>query len=101
MCSGVCASSLRKWHKLLVEGRPEDFRGLTRKSRNDPGEPTGIVLSAATSIWLPTTKQRLFDFLSNERMRSHWDVLLIDVQMQESPTFSRVMMLATVFLSFE
>ncbi|KAK1555194.1 hypothetical protein Q3G72_023216 [Acer saccharum] len=48
--SGVCVSSLRKWDKLCVEGVPEDLRVLTRKSRNDPGEPTGIVLSAATSI---------------------------------------------------
>ncbi|KAK3220774.1 hypothetical protein Dsin_014744 [Dipteronia sinensis] len=80
--SGVCVSSLRKWDKLRVEGVPEDVRMLIRESWNDPGEPTGIVLSAATSIWLPTTKQRLFDFLSNERMRSHWDVLLIDGQLQ-------------------
>ncbi|KAI9159605.1 hypothetical protein LWI28_000093 [Acer negundo] len=80
--SGVCVSSLRKWDKLCVEGVPEDLRVLTRKSRNDPGEPTGIVLSAATSIWLPTTKQRLFDFLSNQRMRNHWDILLMDRQMQ-------------------
>ncbi|TXG70865.1 hypothetical protein EZV62_005800 [Acer yangbiense] len=81
-CSGVCVSSLRKWDKLCVEGVPEDLRVLTHKSRNDPGEPTGIVLSATTSIWLPTTKQRLFGFLSNQRMRNHWDILLIDGKMQ-------------------
>ncbi|KAK1554216.1 hypothetical protein Q3G72_009350 [Acer saccharum] len=80
--SGVCVSSSRKWDKLFVEGVPEEFRVLTRKSRNDPGEPTGIVLSVATSIWLPTTKQRLFDFLSNQRMRNRWDILSIDGQMQ-------------------
>ncbi|KAK2653800.1 hypothetical protein Ddye_013656 [Dipteronia dyeriana] len=80
--SRVCVSSLRKWDKLHVEGVSKDLRVLIRESFNDPGEPTGIVLSAATSIWHPTTMQRLFDFLSNERMRSHWDVLLIDGQMQ-------------------
>ncbi|KAK0596126.1 hypothetical protein LWI29_013044 [Acer saccharum] len=80
--SGVCVSSLRKWDKLCVEGVPEDLRVLTRKSRDEPGEPTGIVLSAATSIWLPTTKQRLFGFLSNQRMRNHWDILLINGQTQ-------------------
>ncbi|TXG69225.1 hypothetical protein EZV62_004160 [Acer yangbiense] len=78
--SAVCVSSLRKWDKLSVEGVPEDVRVLTRRSRNEPGEPTGIVLSASTSIWLPTTKQRLFDFISDERMRTRWDVLTTDGQ---------------------
>ncbi|KAK3219554.1 hypothetical protein Dsin_013524 [Dipteronia sinensis] len=78
--SAVCVSSLCKWDRLSVEGVPEDVRVLTRKSRNDPGEPTGIVLSASTSIWLPTTKQRLFDFISDERMRTRWDVLTTDGQ---------------------
>ncbi|KAK4839616.1 hypothetical protein QYF36_023337 [Acer negundo] len=78
--SAVCVSSLSKWDKLRVEGVPEDVRVLTRRSRNEPGEPTGIVLSASTSIWLPTTKQRLFDFISDERMRARWDVLTTDEQ---------------------
>ncbi|KAK2651507.1 hypothetical protein Ddye_011363 [Dipteronia dyeriana] len=81
--SAVCVSSLCKWDKLHVEGVPEDVRVLTRRSRNDPGEPTGIVLSASTSIWLPTTKQSLFDFISDERMRTHWDVLTTDGQWEE------------------
>ncbi|GAV72495.1 Homeobox domain-containing protein/START domain-containing protein [Cephalotus follicularis] len=74
-CAGVCASSIRKWDQLRVENIGEDVRVLTRKSINDPGEPPGVVLSAATSVWMPVSRQRLFDFLQDERMRSAWDIL--------------------------
>ncbi|GAV85073.1 Homeobox domain-containing protein/START domain-containing protein [Cephalotus follicularis] len=74
-CAGVCASSMRKWDKLRVENMGEDVRVLTRKRINDPGEPPGVVLSAATSVWMPVSRQRLFNFLRDERMRSAWDIL--------------------------
>ncbi|KAH9647199.1 homeobox-leucine zipper protein ANTHOCYANINLESS 2 [Citrus sinensis] len=48
-CSGVCASSVRKWDKLCVGNVGEDVRVLTRKNVNDPGEPPGVVLCAATT----------------------------------------------------
>eukprot|EP00253_Pinus_taeda_P013766 PITA_13766 len=43
---------------------------MTRKSVDDPREPPGVVLSAATSVWLHVYPQRLFDFLRDERLRS-------------------------------
>ncbi|GAU29196.1 hypothetical protein TSUD_361860 [Trifolium subterraneum] len=60
-----------------------DVRVMTRKSIDDPGEPPGIVLSAATSVWLPVSPQRLFDFLRDERLRSEWDILSNGGPMQE------------------
>ncbi|XVE58587.1 hypothetical protein DITRI_Ditri04bG0181600 [Diplodiscus trichospermus] len=74
-CAGVCASSVHNWDKLSVSTVGEDVRVMTRKNINDPGEPRGVVLSAATSVWMPITQQRLFDFLRNERTRSQWDIL--------------------------
>ncbi|CAM8981406.1 unnamed protein product [Rhodiola kirilowii] len=74
-CAGVCASSVHKWNKLNAGNVGEDVKVLTRKSVDDPGEPPGIVLSAATSVWLPVSPQRLFDFLRDERFRSEWDIL--------------------------
>ncbi|KAK6275585.1 hypothetical protein POUND7_005294 [Theobroma cacao] len=74
-CAGVCASSVHKWDKLSVGNVGEDVRVMTRKNIDDPGEPAGVVLSAATSVWMPITQQRLFDFLRDERMRSQWDIL--------------------------
>ncbi|XP_021634593.1 homeobox-leucine zipper protein ANTHOCYANINLESS 2 isoform X2 [Manihot esculenta] len=88
-CSGVCASSARKWDKLTVENVGEDVRILTRKNINDPGEPPGVVLSATTSVWLPITRQRLFDFLRDERLRSEWDILSHGGMMQEMVHISK------------
>ncbi|KAH1221219.1 2-carboxy-1,4-naphthoquinone phytyltransferase, chloroplastic [Glycine max] len=43
---------------------------LARKSVDDPGRPPGIVLSAATSFWLPVPPKRVFDFLRDENSRN-------------------------------
>ncbi|TXG74772.1 hypothetical protein ES288_1Z012600v1 [Gossypium darwinii] len=72
--AGIGASSVNKWDKLNVGNVGEDVRVMTRKNVNDPGEPLGIVLSAATSVWMPITQQTLFGFLRNERMRNQWDI---------------------------
>ncbi|KAF5451539.1 hypothetical protein F2P56_026640 [Juglans regia] len=82
-CAGVCASTVHKWNKLHADNVDEDVRVMTRKSVDDPGEPPGVVLSAATSVWLPVSPQRLFDFLRNERLRSEWDILSNGGPMQE------------------
>ncbi|KAE8703676.1 Homeobox-leucine zipper protein ANTHOCYANINLESS 2 [Hibiscus syriacus] len=82
-CAGVCASTVHKWNKLNVGNVDEDVRVMTRKSVDDPGEPPGIVLSAATSVWLPVSPQRLFHFLRDERLRSEWDILSNGGPMQE------------------
>ncbi|KAF5205410.1 Homeobox-leucine zipper protein hdg1 [Thalictrum thalictroides] len=82
-CAGVCASTIHKWNKLSVGNVDEDVRVMTRKSVDDPGEPPGVVLSAATSVWLPVSPQKLFDFLRDERLRSEWDILSNGGPMQE------------------
>ncbi|XP_057980621.1 homeobox-leucine zipper protein ANTHOCYANINLESS 2 isoform X2 [Malania oleifera] len=82
-CAGVCASTVHKWNKLTTGNVDEDVRVMTRKSVDDPGEPPGIVLSAATSVWLPVSPHRLFDFLRDERLRSEWDILSNGGPMQE------------------
>lgn len=82
-CAGVCASTVHKWNKLRTQNVSEDVRIMTRKSEEDPGEPPGIVLSAATSVWLPAPPQRVFDFLRNEHLRSEWDILSNGGPMQE------------------
>uniref|UniRef100_A0A1J3HGW5 Homeobox-leucine zipper protein HDG1 n=1 Tax=Noccaea caerulescens TaxID=107243 RepID=A0A1J3HGW5_NOCCA len=74
-CRGVCASSSQKWSRLEVGNIDEDVRIMTRKNVDDPGEPPGILLSAATSVWVPVSPRRLFDFLRDELMRSEWDIL--------------------------
>ena len=82
-CAGVCASTVRKWDKLHVDNIGEDVRVMTRKSMDDPGEPPGVILSAATSVWIPVSQNRLFEFLRDERLRSEWDILSHGGPMQE------------------
>ncbi|XP_009143166.2 homeobox-leucine zipper protein HDG1 isoform X1 [Brassica rapa] len=82
-CRGVCASSSQKWSKLDIGNIDEDVRIMTRKNVNDSGEPPGILLSAATSVWVPVTPRRLFDFLRDELLRSEWDILSNGGPMQE------------------
>ncbi|KAM7506229.1 hypothetical protein LguiB_005133 [Lonicera macranthoides] len=73
-CSGVGASTAHTWTTLSGSGA-DDVRVMTRKSMDDPGRPPGIVLSAATSFWIPVTPRRVFDFLRDENSRSEWDIL--------------------------
>lgn len=68
-CVGVGASTAHAWTTLSATGS-DDVRVMTRKSMDDPGRPPGIVLSAATSFWLPVPPKRVFDFLRDENSRS-------------------------------
>nr|XP_043619227.1 homeobox-leucine zipper protein MERISTEM L1-like isoform X2 [Erigeron canadensis]XP_043619229.1 homeobox-leucine zipper protein MERISTEM L1-like isoform X2 [Erigeron canadensis] len=73
-CSGVGASTAHTWTTLSGSGA-DDVRVMTRKSMDDPGRPPGIVLSAATSFWLPIPPKQVFNFLRDENSRSEWDIL--------------------------
>ncbi|KAJ7969996.1 Homeobox leucine zipper protein [Quillaja saponaria] len=82
-CAGVCASTARKWDKLHLGSLGDDVKVMSRTNVDDPGEPPGIVLSAATSVWMPVSRQRLFSLLKDERLRSEWDILSNGGPMQE------------------
>ncbi|XP_057985219.1 homeobox-leucine zipper protein HDG2 isoform X2 [Hevea brasiliensis] len=78
---GVSASTAHTWTTLSGTGA-DDVRVTTRKSVDDPGRPPGIVLSAATSFWLPVPPKRVFDLLRDENSRNEphysclqWDIL--------------------------
>ncbi|KAL5573311.1 hypothetical protein UlMin_022908 [Ulmus minor] len=81
-CAGVGASTTHTWTTLSGTGA-DDVRVMTRKSVDDPGRPPGIVLSAATSFWLPVSPNRVFDFLRDETFRSEWDILSNGGNVQE------------------
>ncbi|CAJ1977256.1 unnamed protein product [Sphenostylis stenocarpa] len=72
-CTGVGASTANAWTPLTVGSK--DVRVMTRKSVDDPGRPSGTVLSAATSLWLPFPSRTVFDFLRSEYSRNQWDIL--------------------------
>ncbi|AEE82438.1 protodermal factor 2 [Arabidopsis thaliana] len=81
-CSGVGASTAHAWTTMSTTGS-DDVRVMTRKSMDDPGRPPGIVLSAATSFWIPVAPKRVFDFLRDENSRKEWDILSNGGMVQE------------------
>ncbi|KAK7283660.1 hypothetical protein RIF29_13339 [Crotalaria pallida] len=79
--SGVCPSAAHQWEPLQFEALDDSMKIMARKTVT--GEPDGIVLSAATSVWLPVPQQNLFDYLSDERSRTDWDVMANNGPIQE------------------
>ncbi|KAK6926276.1 START domain [Dillenia turbinata] len=74
-CTGVSASTVHKWEEANVGNAGEDVRALMRRSTDVPGEPSGVVLCAATSTWMPIPGRKLFDFLRDKELRNQWDLL--------------------------
>ncbi|KAK4361905.1 hypothetical protein RND71_017146 [Anisodus tanguticus] len=69
------ASSYNTWNKVPTKTGQEDIRVASRKNLTDPGEPVGVILSGVSSIWLPVSRNVLFDFLKDENHRHEWDVM--------------------------
>ncbi|KAA8539898.1 hypothetical protein F0562_026590 [Nyssa sinensis] len=86
--AGVCAT-VHKWEVLQIGNVVEGARLMTRKNVDDPREPHGVVLSATTSVWMPVSTQRLFNFLRNEQLRSEWDILSHGGPVQEMVHISK------------
>ncbi|KAG5599801.1 hypothetical protein H5410_031171 [Solanum commersonii] len=72
-CVGICATS-NKWKTIQIENR-KDANLMMRKNNSDPGEPIGVVLRATKTIQLPIKPQCLFEFFTNQNMKSQWDIL--------------------------
>ncbi|KAI4352042.1 hypothetical protein L6164_006330 [Bauhinia variegata] len=72
-CASVSTSNGHRWTTL--SGMNEVGVRVTVHKSNDPGQPNGVVLSAATTIWLPLPPQTVFNFFKDERKRPQWDVL--------------------------
>ncbi|GAU44811.1 hypothetical protein TSUD_292040 [Trifolium subterraneum] len=79
--SGVCPSSASKWDILHISNG--NMRIMSQKILDASGENPSIVLSAATSVWMPVSQQRVFDFLRDAQMRGEWDVLCNGGSMEE------------------
>ncbi|KAE9586112.1 hypothetical protein Lal_00010013 [Lupinus albus] len=72
-CASISTSSSHRWTTL--SGSNEIGVRVTVHNSSDPGQPNGVVLSAATTIWLPIPPQIVFNFFKDERKRPQWDVL--------------------------
>ncbi|KAH7278564.1 hypothetical protein KP509_38G046700 [Ceratopteris richardii] len=75
VAKGLGSGSFQCASKDDSYGVGDDVRVLIRKSVDDPGRPPGVVLCAATSIWLPIPPSHVFNFLKNQTCRMEWDIL--------------------------
>ncbi|WVZ14686.1 hypothetical protein V8G54_012252 [Vigna mungo] len=56
-CASISASAGHRWTTLSGSGMNEIGVRVTVHKSTDPGQPNGVVLSAATTIWLPIPPQ--------------------------------------------
>jgi homeobox-leucine zipper protein len=82
--SGICPSSDSGWDILLTTDMGNSDLIITSQEIQDAyGANPSIILSASTSVWMPVSWQRVFDFLRDARRRSEWDVLSNGGSMEE------------------
>ena len=75
---GVSGTTTHHWTTFSgSDHNINDVRVMTRQSIHDPGRPRGIVLSASTSIWLPSPPKTVFDFLRDENTRGKVPLILL------------------------
>ncbi|XP_038698045.1 homeobox-leucine zipper protein HDG11-like [Tripterygium wilfordii] len=53
------------------------------RNNTEPGQPNGLVVSAATSVWIALQPQSIFNFLRDEKTRAQWDILSSGNEVQE------------------
>ncbi|PHT53491.1 Homeobox-leucine zipper protein HDG12 [Capsicum baccatum] len=80
-CTSVNPSNGHQWS--TISGLNEFEVRATLQKSTDPGQPNGVVISAATTIWLPIPPQHVFNFFRDERTRPQWDVLSNQNPVQE------------------
>ncbi|XP_054825439.1 homeobox-leucine zipper protein HDG5 isoform X2 [Prosopis cineraria] len=69
----MSTSSGQSWTAL--SDSPEDTVRITTRKITNPGQPNGVILSAASTTWLPYSHSKVFDLLKDERRRSQLDFL--------------------------
>lgn len=66
-CASINPSNGHQWTTHFGINEVE-VRSSLHKS-TDPGQPSGVVLRAASTIWLPVSPQNVFNFFKDERTR--------------------------------
>ncbi|CAM0913875.1 unnamed protein product [Alopecurus aequalis] len=82
-CASMTASQHHQWTHMTGAAGNDVCVRVSMHRNGDPGQPNGVVLSAATSVWLPVPCDHVFAFVRDESTRSQWDVLTHGNQVQE------------------
>ncbi|CAN0891680.1 Homeobox-leucine zipper protein HDG1 [Linum grandiflorum] len=87
-CEGISVGSyFSDWENVETTNVTADVRMAVRKNSTEPGDTLGVTLSASTSMWLPVSRRRLFEFVVNSR--KDWDVLVNGATMRELVHFPK------------
>jgi hypothetical protein len=65
--ANISASGSQSW-TALSETTEDTIRVTTRKNM-DPGQPSGVILTAVSTSWLPFSHQQVFELLADEQQR--------------------------------
>jgi homeobox-leucine zipper protein len=85
-CASLSSSPLQRW--VLLPGTTDVSIRVAAQRSAEPGQPNGVVLTAATSIWLPVPANHAFAFLRDESARSQVRLRLLPLALR-SPTEPR------------
>ncbi|KAG1342686.1 homeobox-leucine zipper protein ROC8 [Cocos nucifera] len=88
MVNNFCAHITASDNHGHVWTNPSGFTdvGIRLTVYRSPGpsdHPSGLILGATTSIWLPLPSQRVFSFIKDAKTRAEWDVLSNGNSVQE------------------
>ncbi|KAI4976310.1 hypothetical protein ZWY2020_049917 [Hordeum vulgare] len=72
-CGSMTASQQHQW--TTMPGADGNEVCVRVAMNQGAGQPNGVVLGAATSVWLPVPADHVFAFLRDENTRAQWDVL--------------------------
>ncbi|CAN6283810.1 unnamed protein product [Urochloa humidicola] len=72
-CANISASGSQSW-TALSESTEDTIRVATRKN-TDPGQPSGVILTAVSTSWLPFSHQQVFELLADEQQRCQLEIL--------------------------
>ncbi|WVZ57754.1 hypothetical protein U9M48_008099, partial [Paspalum notatum var. saurae] len=72
-CANISASGSQSWTSLS-ESTEDTIRVTTRKN-TDPGQPSGVILTAVSTSWLPFSHQQVFELLADEQQRCQLEIL--------------------------
>ncbi|KAG6500136.1 hypothetical protein ZIOFF_039950 [Zingiber officinale] len=72
-CATVCATGAQSWTAL--SDSPDDTVRVTTRKNTEPGQPSGVILAAVSTTWLPFSHQQVFELLTDEQRRSQLDML--------------------------
>ena len=76
-CVNMSTSGGQSWTALSES--IEDTVRITTRRITDAGQPSGLILGAVSTTFLPFSHEQVFDLLKNESRRSQVIVIAIDL----------------------